>query len=246
MVAGCTPERMSRLAALLRLYVITDRDLSRGRSERDVVLEAIDGGATAVQLRGKQMGGLEMLRTAIALRDLAAQHNVLFIVNDRLDVALAVEADGVHLGQEDIPARDALDLIDRHDSRGRRTGGAWPHRMLLGISAVNEAQATAAERDGADYIGAGPVWATATKPDADPPIGPEGIRAICSSVRIPVVAIGGISRDNAGLLIGTGIAGIAVISAVVAAADVRGAARSLRGVVDGLPAWRAACGGGSR
>ncbi len=212
-------ERLLRLAALLRLYVITDRGLARGRSEKDVVLQAIDGGATAIQLRGKEMSGLEMYRTAVMLRDITADHDIMFVVNDRLDVALAVEADGVHLGQEDIPARAAAEMIARCGAGARRRG-AWRGRMALGISAADPGEAKAAEADGADYIGAGPVWATATKPDAGAPAGAGMIEAICSSVGIPVVAIGGISAENAGLLAGTGVAGVAVISAVVAAPDV--------------------------
>lgn len=237
-------DRLERLARFLPLYVITDRDLSCGRPEQDVVREAIDGGATAIQLRGKKMSGLEMYRMAVALRDITARHGVLFIVNDRLDVALATEADGVHLGQEDIPARCALEVMDRYARAGRLAPGAWPGRMVLGISVENVAQAVAAENYGADYLGAGPAWATTTKTDAVAPIGPEGIKTICSSVRIPVVAIGGISHANAGRLATTGIAGVAVVSAVVSAADVRGAARSLYEVVSAAPPWRAIPPGG--
>ncbi len=206
----------------LRLYIITDRNLSRGRSEEEVVRAAIDGGATAIQLRAKEMGGLEMYRLAVRLRDITAGGGVLFIVNDRLDVALAAEADGVHLGQEDLPAIQALRL-SRAANRGRR--------FVLGVSAKNLEQAVAGERDGADYLGVGPVWPTLTKPGAAPPMGLGGLRIICAGVKIPVVAIGGITRENTADAMAAGIAGIAVVSAVVSAPDVRGATRSLAGIV---------------
>ncbi|MCR4398696.1 MAG: thiamine phosphate synthase [Firmicutes bacterium] len=211
------------LRDLLRLYVVTDRELSRGRTEEEVVLAAIDGGATAVQLRAKHAGGLEMYRLAVRLRDITSERGVLFIVNDRLDIALAAGADGVHLGQEDLPAVPALKV-----SRAAVKGGLLPGgRFVVGISAENLEQALAAERDGADYIGASPVWATPTKPDAGPPMGLSGLREICSRVNIPVVAIGGVNHKTAADVLEAGAAGLAVVSAVVSAPDVREAARSL-------------------
>jgi len=198
----------------LRLYVVTDRALARGRSEREVVAAAIEGGATAVQLRGKDWDGLELYRVGTELREMTAREGVLFFVNDRVDIALAVRADGVHVGQRDIPAKVVRQIVGPD--------------MIVGVSVENLEQAVRAEDEGAaDYIGVGPVWATGTKPDAASPIGLNGLREICEKVNIPVVAIGGISHSNAGDVMAQGADGIAVVSAVVSADDIVGAARAL-------------------
>ena len=200
------------------LYVITDAKLSRGRSHWEVIRAAIAGGATVVQYREKEGTTRQMIEEARALRELARQAGVLFIVNDRVDIALAVDADGVHVGQDDMPAPLARKLL-----------GAG---KIVGVSVDNLEQALQAERDGADYIGAGPIFATPTKPDAAPPIGVEGLAQICRRVSIPVVAIGGINAENAGPIVEAGAAGVAVVSAVVAAPDVEAAARRLREAVE--------------
>lgn len=199
------------------LYVVTDAGLSRGRSHLAVIEAAIAGGATVVQYREKAAATRQMIAEAQALRELTRRAGVPLIVNDRLDVALAIDADGVHVGQDDMPAALARRLIG-------------PDK-ILGVSTANLAEAMQAVRDGADYLGVGPVLATPTKPDAAPPIGMDGLREICRHVPIPVVAIGGINATNAADAIAAGAQGIAVVSAVVAAEDVATAARQLRALV---------------
>ncbi len=206
------------------LYVITDAKLSRGRSHLEVIRAAIAGGATVVQYREKEGTTRQMIEEARALRELARQAGVPFIVNDRVDIALAVGADGAHVGQDDMPAPLARKLMG-------------PGK-IVGVSATNLEEALQAERDGAAYIGAGPIFATPTKPDAAPPIGLEALAEICRRVSIPVVAIGGINAENAGAVIEAGAAGVAVVSAIVAAPDVEAAAHQLRAVVEEARRWR--------
>lgn len=204
----------SYLRKRLLLYVIVDRAFSGGRGEEEVVAAAARGGATAVQLRSKEMTARQLYLTGLSLRTLTRQMGLLFIVNDRVDVALAVDADGVHLGQDDLPLEAARRLMGR--------------RRIIGISVDTAEEARQAERGGADYLGAGPVFATPSKADAGPVMGPEGLRDICRAVRIPVVGIGGIGAHNARQVMEAGAAGVAVISAVVSAPDVTAAARALR------------------
>lgn len=201
----------------LRVYVITDRSF-RGRTHEDVARAALQGGATALQLRDKHAGGRELVRWARRLRELARASGALFVVNDRVDVALAAEADGAHVGDEDLPVADARRLLG-------------PHRVV-GASAGTVEEALRAQEQGADYLGVGPVFPTATKPDAGDAIGPEGLRRIASAVRIPVVAIGGITPENAAEAVWAGAVGVAVISAVAAADDMVQATRRLREAVD--------------
>jgi thiamine-phosphate diphosphorylase len=202
------------------LYLVTDEGLSRGRSQRAIVEAAIRGGVTIVQYRQKQATTLRMIQEAGELCRLCRAAGVPFIVNDRVDVALAVNADGVHVGQDDMPAALARRLI----GRGK----------ILGVSAGSATEARAAVEDGADYIGASPVFATPTKPDAPPPLGIEGLRSVCGDVVIPVVAIGGMNAGNAAAMMQAGAAGIAVVSAIVAADDVESAARALRALVQNV------------
>ena len=206
--------RGRNLGKRLLLYVIADRTFSQGRSEEEVVAQAARGGATAIQLRGKGLTGRELYLTGISLRRLTREMGLLFIVNDRVDVALAVDADGVHLGQDDLPLQAARRLMGR--------------RKIIGISVDTVEEALAAQQGGADYLGAGPVFATASKVDAGPVMGPEGLRRICIAVRIPVVGIGGVNADNARQVVAAGAIGVAVISAVVGAPDIAAAASSLR------------------
>jgi thiamine-phosphate pyrophosphorylase len=198
----------------LTLYVITDRRLASGRSHEEVAREAIAGGATVIQLRDKEASTKELVEIGRRLRRLTAERGVTFIVNDRVDVALAVNADGVHLGQEDMPAALARQLM----------GPA----KVIGVSASTVEEAKRAEKDGANYLGVGPVYATVTKPDAGEPIGVEGLAEILRAVSIPVVAIGGIKEGNVEEVIAAGADGVAVVSAVVAAQDIEAAARRLR------------------
>ncbi len=200
------------------LYLVTDAGLSRGRPAERIVEAALRGGVTMVQYREKAAGTRRMIDEARVLRELCRSAGVPFIVNDRVDVALAVDADGVHVGQDDMPAAVARRLI----GRGR----------ILGVSAVRAEEARRAESDGADYIGASPVFSTPTKTDAPPAMGVEGLRVLASAVRIPVVGIGGMTAGNAAAMIAAGAAGVAVVSAIVAAEDVEAAARSIRRALD--------------
>ena len=202
-----------------RLYVVTDAGLARGRSHQEVIEAAILGGATIVQYRAKDVSTRQMVTEAQVLRELTRHAGVPFIVNDRVDVALAVDADGVHIGQDDMPVALARKLI------GDR---------LLGVSAHSHSEAVQAVQDGADYLGVGPVFATPTKPDAAPPIGIDGLTTIRRQISIPIVAIGGINQANAAEVIRTGVNGIAVVSAVVAAEDVAAAARQLIAIVSAV------------
>lgn len=198
----------------LSVYVITDRWAAGERSILDVVRAAIRGGATVVQLREKQATAREMIELAQALHQVTRAAGVPLIINDRLDVALAVDAEGVHVGQDDMPAAITRRLIG-------------PDR-ILGVSAGTVEEARQAERDGADYLGVGDVYGTPTKPDAGAPIGVAGLAKIARAVSIPVVGIGGITAENAAAVIQAGAAGVAVILAVVGAADPEAAARRLR------------------
>ena len=201
----------------LNLYVITDRRLSRGRSHREVVEKAIAGGATCIQLREKELSTRDFFAVAQELRAITREKGVAFIVNDRLDVALAVGADGVHLGQDDLPLTAARRIM--------------PPGMILGVSAGNLQEALAAQSQGASYLGVGAIFRTGTKMDAGEPIGLQALADLCCGVSIPVVGIGGITADNARLVIEAGAAGVAVISSVVAASDIAAAAGEIAGIV---------------
>ncbi len=202
----------------LSVYVITDRKLAAPRSVVEVVQAALRGGATVIQLREKEAPTREMVELGMALLRVTRPAGVPLIVNDRVDVALAIDADGVHVGQDDMPAALARKLIG-------------PDK-ILGVSAETVEQALLAQRDGADYLGVGDVYGTPTKPDAGPPIGLEGLRRIVEAVDIPVVGIGGITPDNAAAVIEQGAVGVAVISAVFAAPDPEEATRRLRAAVE--------------
>lgn len=210
--------RGTRLRDALRLYVITDRALARGRPESEIARQAIAGGATAIQLRWKSGPLSEALRVGRELRELCRREGALFVVNDRVDLALALEADGVHVGVTDLPVAETRRLVG--------------DQLVVGFSPETLEQALEAEAAGADYLGVGPVYPTVTKPDAGPAVGLAHVQQIVAAVRIPVVGIGGITAENAGAVIRAGAVGVAVISAVVSADDVRLAAAQLRKVVD--------------
>jgi len=200
------------------LYVITDAKLSRGRSHLEVAQAAIKGGASLIQFRDKEMTTRQLVETAGKIKELTDEADIPLIINDRLDVALAVDADGVHVGQDDMPAALARQLIG-------------PHK-ILGVSASTVEEALQAEREGADYVSASPVFTTPTKPDAPPPTGLEGLRAIGEAVNLPVIAIGGINEENVAEVMEAGAQGVAVISAVVSAPGIATAARRLRETVE--------------
>ncbi len=202
----------------LSLYLVTDEGLAGGRDLAALVAAAIDGGVTCVQVRDKGGATRALFERVRAVRAVCRARGVPLLVNDRLDVALAADADGVHLGQDDLPAAQARRLLG-------------PQR-ILGVTAGDPAAAGRAERDGADYIGSAAVYPTRTKPDAGPAIGLDALAAIVRAVRIPVIGIGGIDRASAAAVIGAGAAGIAVVSAIVGAGDPRAAAAELRAIVE--------------
>ena len=195
------------------LYLVTDRGLSRGRPTPEIVRAAVRGGVTCVQLREKTCSTREFIAEALAVRDFLKWRGVPLIINDRVDVALAVGADGVHLGQGDLPLAEARAILGES--------------KLIGISAESLRDAVAAENAGADYLGVSPIFATPTKTDTAAPLGLEGLRAIRRQVKLPLVAIGGLNAGNAAAVIGGGADGVAVVSAIVAADDPELAAREL-------------------
>jgi thiamine-phosphate diphosphorylase len=211
---------MPDLRDRLSLIVITDPGCGEGRTILDVVRGALRGGAPSIQLRGKEMAAREQVELARALLAETRAAGALLWVNDRLDVALAAGADGAHLGQDDLPVEAA-----------RRIS---PPGFLLGISAETPELAVAAERGGADYVGTGPVYETGSKADAGSAIGLGRIAEVASAVGIPVVGIGGIAAANAGEVVRSGAAGVAVISAVMRAPDPEQAVRDLLGAAKHL------------
>jgi thiamine-phosphate pyrophosphorylase len=210
---------VSRCRDSLRLYLVTDRNLAGGRPLAEVVRLAVRGGVTAVQLREKSLGASRFLEEVRELQRVLAGTGVPLFVNDRVDVALAAGADGVHVGQDDLPAADARRLI----------GPA----MLLGVSVATPDEARAALAAGADYVSVSPVFLTPTKPDAEFAVGLEGVARVRSAAGdAPVLAIGGINAGNARAVVAAGSDGVAVVSAVMSAPDPAAAAADLRRAVD--------------
>jgi thiamine-phosphate pyrophosphorylase len=206
-------ERIS--PGLWRLYVITDPRASRGRSLLQVAEAAIAGGADVLQLRDKEASSGRLYRTALQLRKLTRDAGIPFIVNDRLDIALAADADGVHVGQTDLPASVVREIMG-------------PAR-ILGVSVDTVEEALLAEKDGADYLGVGPVFeARGTKPDAGLPLGVDRIARIRRRCGLPIVAIGGINAENARTVREAGADAAAVISAIGTADDIAHAVRRLK------------------
>jgi thiamine-phosphate pyrophosphorylase len=200
------------------LYLVTDRPLSLGRPIEETVLAAVDGGVTAVQLREKECSTREFIALARKLKKLLAPRGIPLLINDRVDVALAAEADGVHLGQSDMAYRDARALLGAD--------------ALIGLSVETPAQAAEAAAWDCDYLGVGPIFPTATKSDAAPAWGLDRFAELRATSRHKLVAIGGISAPNAGLLASAGADGIAVVSAICSAPDPRAAAARLRTIVE--------------
>jgi len=202
------------VSSRLLLHLVTDRSLSQGRSLVEVVTEAVAGGITCVQLREKACNTRQFLDEALALKALLQPLRLPLIINDRVDIALAVGADGVHLGQSDMPISHARRLLGPD--------------CLIGISAESMEDAVKAEQQGADYIGISPVFSTPTKTDTAPALGLKGIRQIRERVRIPLVGIGGINLTNARQVIDAGADGVAIVSAIMAAESPRLAAEVIR------------------
>jgi thiamine-phosphate pyrophosphorylase len=205
--------------ASLLLYAVTDRTWLKGRSLAGVVDEALKAGVTFLQLREKDLDYDSFLSLAIEIKKIAKKYNIPYVINDNVDIAPACDADGVHVGQDDMKANDVRKIIG-------------PDR-ILGVSAQTVEQAVEAEKNGADYIGVGTVFPTSTKPEAEA-VSFETLREICGAVSIPVVAIGGINRDNVTKLAGSGIAGIAVVSAIFARDNITAAIKELRYLASGV------------
>lgn len=199
----------------LDLYVVTTGTLVSGRAHGEIATAAVEGGATAVQLRAPELADDRLLPLAAVLARMCGDAGVLFLVNDRVEVAVACDAAGAHVGQDEDP----------HAARGR----LGPER-ILGVSVGSAEEARVAEAAGADYLGV-TVWSTSTKPEAVA-VGLEGIRAVSGATALPIVGIGGIDAGNAHDVLAAGAAGIAVIGAVATAEDPAGAVRELRATVD--------------
>jgi len=194
------------------LYLISDTAFSGGRSHGEVVLQGLRGGARVIQLRDKDLTVRELYPVALIMRELARKAGAVFIINDLVELAMAVDADGVHLGQDDMPVSVARRLLGED--------------RIIGISTHSLDDALAAESAGADYIGFGPMFPTGTK-DSGIPKGPEGLRALREKIKVPIAAIGGINAGNARSVIEAGADALAVISAVTMADDIEKAAREI-------------------
>ena len=191
------------------LCVITDES----RCPVTVAELVLKGGAAMIQLRHKSASGSQLFSWAVEIRNLCRKYRALFIINDRVDIAMASEADGVHLGQQDIPANVARKLLGKE--------------RIIGVSASSLEEALQAEKDGADYIGFGHIYPTVSKEKGFPPLGTEALQNAAASISLPIIAIGGVSLDNAATLISCGATGVAVISAVSRTDDPSRAASEL-------------------
>ena len=203
----------------LRLYAVTDSAWLNGRSLAEVVREAIEGGATVVQYREKNKDYDDMLKEAREVCAVCREYGVPFIMNDSVEIAMAVDADGVHLGLDDGDLKAARELL----GEGK----------IIGASTHNVQEALSAQAQGADYLGCGAVFGSTTKTDISS-ITPEILAQVTSAVQIPVVAIGGINRDNISMLNGCSLAGAAVVSAIFAQKDIRAAAKEMRALAEKL------------
>jgi thiamine-phosphate pyrophosphorylase len=199
------------------LYLVTDSALSLGRSNLEVIRAAVEGGVTVVQLREKSATTKHFYAEGLKIRDFLRMKRIPLIINDRIDVALALHADGVHLGQEDMPVNIARMILG-------------PNK-IIGASVFTSDQAMAAESEGADYLGLSPIFVTETKPELIKQIGLEGIPPIKRSVRIPVVGIGSMSQANAYEVVRAGLDGVAVVSAICSQEDPKAAAAAIKAEV---------------
>ena len=201
----------------LRLYAVTDRTWLGKESLEEAVEAALRGGVTILQLREKQAPHEELVKTAMRLKPLCRRYGIPLIINDDVEAALEADADGVHVGQEDMAVAEARRILG-------------PEK-IIGASAHNREEALEAQRQGADYLGSGAVFGSSTKKDATT-LSREELTAVCRAVSIPVAAIGGITEENCLELAGTGVSGIAVVSALFAAADKEEAAARLRALAE--------------
>lgn len=195
------------------VYLVTDRRNKTDEEFLNIIEEAIKGGTTVIQLREKTASTKEFYDLALRVKEITSRYGVPLLINDRIDIALAVDSEGVHIGQDDMPADIAREIIGED--------------KILGVSASTVEEAKKAEKDSADYIGSGAVFPTATKDDADS-VSKEELKEIVDSIDIPVVAIGGITVENANTLKGSGIAGFSVVSAIMSAEDPKVASKKLK------------------
>jgi thiamine-phosphate pyrophosphorylase len=208
---------VSDLAPRLKRYLVTDARAGSVDRLVEICRAALDGGVTAIQLRAKGWTDQQLLDAALAIAPLCRNAGALFIVNDRLDIALAAGADGIHLGVDDLPVAVARRLLGPN--------------AVIGYSPERDADRQAAEVAGADYLGVGPVYGTGTKADAGEAIGLDGLRCVIDQTPLPVIGIGGISIERAAEVVATGVVGVAVVGAVFMASDPASAARKFREVL---------------
>jgi len=200
------------------LYLITDRSFLNGRSIASCVSEAIEGGVTLIQVREKNISTREFFKVAKEVKEVTNKYNIPLIINDRIDIALAIDADGVHLGQSDMPIEMARKILGKD--------------KIIGISAGSLSEALEAEQNGADYLGIGTVFFTGTKNDIEEPIGIEGLKEIVNNIKIPSVAIGGINKNNCAEVMSAGVNGISLISAILSNDNIQASSRNLRNIVN--------------
>ncbi|KOA21533.1 thiamine-phosphate synthase [Clostridium homopropionicum DSM 5847] len=200
------------------LYLITDRSFLNGRSLANCVREAIEGGVTLIQVREKDISTREFFKVAKEVKEVTTKYNIPLIINDRIDIALAIDADGIHLGQSDMPIEIARKILGKD--------------KIIGISAGSISEALEAEKNGADYLGIGTVFFTGTKKDIEEPIGIEGLKEIVNKIKIPSVAIGGINKNNCEEVMKAGVNGISLISAILANDNIENSSRNLRNVIN--------------
>lgn len=200
-----------------KLYLVTDRDVLKGKDLIKSIEESILGGVTLVQLREKNVTSREFYEIALEVKKVTSKYNVPLIINDRLDITLAVDADGLHIGQKDLPAKEARKILGEE--------------KILGVSAATLEEALKAERDGASYLGVGAVFSTSTKKDTRD-VSYEILSNIARSVNIPIVAIGGINENNITELKGSNISGVAVVSCILGKEDVKEAANRMKNLLE--------------
>ncbi|CAM2900674.1 thiamine phosphate synthase [Hathewaya histolytica] len=196
------------------IYLVTDRDVLNGRDLKSAVEDTILGGATLIQLREKNCSSLEFYNIALEVKEVTTKYNIPLIINDRLDIALAVNSEGVHIGQSDIPLKIAKNILGEE--------------KLIGVSAQTLEQAVVAEREGADYLGVGAIFKTSTKKDAKQGLGLELLREIKHNIKIPIVGIGGINHSNAKLVMDTGVQGVSIVSCILGEENIRVATEDLK------------------
>lgn len=200
----------------LRLYLVTDRLAAKGRDAKSVIAAALKGGVTMIQVREKEASARDFIAFAKAVKELAVPYGVPVVINDRVDVAVAAEADGVHLGQSDIPCEVARTMLDK--------------RSIIGLSVEDLSQIPTANSLDVDYIGVSPVFATPTKTDTAEPFGLAGLSSAVRLSEHPVVAIGGVNIETAPGILACGVDGLAVVSAIMGAGDPQAAASALKGL----------------